>query len=71
MRKDISSFGRPGHLPFDDRREEFIQAVKKNDFVILYGDTGSGKTLRGPVALHKLFKGSILKIRRSMKLLYK
>ncbi len=55
MRKDISSFGRPGHLPFDDRREEFIQAVKKNDFVILYGDTGSGKTLRGPVALHKAF----------------
>ncbi len=55
MRKDISSFGRPGHLPFDDRREEFIQAVEENDFVILYGDTGSGKTLRGPVALHKAF----------------
>ena len=55
MRKDISSFGRPGHLPFDDREEEFIEAVKENDFVILYGDTGSGKTLRGPVALHKAF----------------
>ena len=56
MRKDISSFGSPGYLPFDDKAGEFIEAVRKNNFTILYGDTGSGKTLLAMPALRTCLK---------------
>ncbi|XP_051966157.1 probable ATP-dependent RNA helicase DHX40 [Xyrauchen texanus] len=41
------------HLPIYQHRDELIQAVRKNTFLIVTGETGSGKTTQLPQYLYK------------------
>ena len=40
-------------LPIRDYRRQLVTAVKGNDFLIVVGETGSGKTTQLPQYLHK------------------
>ena len=40
-------------LPIRDYRTKLVQAVDDNDFLVVVGETGSGKTTQLPQYLHK------------------
>ena len=39
-------------LPIDKYRKELVRAVKEHDFLVVVGETGSGKTTQLPQYLH-------------------
>lgn len=47
-----SKFGKL-ELPIREHRSKLVKAVDKNDFLVIVGETGSGKTTQLPQFLHK------------------
>ena len=54
---DDNDFNYPGELPICEHREEILALLKKNDVVIVCGDTGSGKTTQLPKMAMELGRG--------------
>ena len=40
-------------LPIEDYEEDIVGAIKNNDFLVIIGETGSGKTTQLPQFLHR------------------
>lgn len=51
--KSRSSKSSKFKLPVKDYRSKLVKAVKENDFLVVVGETGSGKTTQLPQYLHK------------------
>lgn len=49
---DSSKFGKL-ELPIREYRSKLVKAVEENDFLVVVGETGSGKTTQLPQFLHK------------------
>ena len=47
-----SKFGKL-ELPIREYRSKLVKAVEENDFLVVVGETGSGKTTQLPQFLHK------------------
>src|SRR5947208_1837695 len=47
----------PEHLPVVEKREEIKEAIAKNQFIVLCGETGSGKTTQLPKICLELGRG--------------
>lgn len=47
-----AKYGKP-ELPIREYRNKLVKAVEENDFLVVVGETGSGKTTQLPQFLHK------------------
>ena len=54
---DDNDFNYPGELPICEHRKDILALLKKNDVVIVCGDTGSGKTTQLPKMAMELGRG--------------